>query len=222
MKYTVNMRFLTALLITLVTLTASAQKKFEGIIEYQMTYENLPSEMAGMESMFPQKQRIVMSKNFSRMDQELGMGGNMVVISDAKQSDYRMYMNAMGKKIKIALPEEEINKSKEKAGDVNIEYVDETMEVLGYECKKAIIKNGEDEITVFYTEKIPVPSIQEQFNQLKGFPLYYQMEKSGMTINVTATKVEEEKVDKSEFEDLEGYEEMSLEDYKALMGGGGQ
>ena len=101
MKYTVNMRFLTALLITLVTLTASAQKKFEGIIEYQMTYENLPSEMAGMESMFPQKQRIVMSKNFSRMDQELGMGGNMVVISDAKQSDYRMYMNAMGKKLKL-------------------------------------------------------------------------------------------------------------------------
>lgn len=83
-------------------------------------------------------------------------------------------------------------------------YPGETKNILGYECKKAVLrlKNGSS-FSLYYAANI-VPSVKEfqyQFKDIPGFVLEYEsMEGEGKKITYTATKVNISPVPVSKFE----------------------
>lgn len=200
-----------------------AQKEFNGTIEYELSYKNLPEEMAGMESMLPSSSVMYIQGDMTRMDQEVGMGGTMVVIANNKKKTSKIFMDAGVNKFKTEIPKEKVEEEEKKISQKQeIKYYDsETMEILGYTCKKAVIKTGEQETVVFYTDEIDASKARTEYNQLKGFPLYTEMDAQGMTIIMKAVNIDETAVDKSKFEDLEGYDEMPFEQFEKMTQGGG-
>ena len=58
----------------------------------------------------------------------------------------------------------------------------------------------------------------QQFNDLKGFPLQYSINTQGMTMYLIAKNITKEKYGKNEFEIPSGYEKMTLEEFQKMMG----
>lgn len=207
-----------ALVVLLVsTLSMFAQSNFEGRIVYTIKYTDLPAEMKGYESMLPKDIKIHLKGNKSRVEQSQMMGTN-VVVSDMDQKKGFLEMNVSGQKFRISVASEDFEEQAAKMPD--IEYVDESKQIAGYPCKKAIMKdeNGAVVMTVFYTDKIKNQA-QMEFISLQGFPLEYQMTQQNMTMQMTATIVSEESVPDNLFDKSAGYKDISQEDLKGMMGG---
>lgn len=85
-----------------------------------------------------------------------------------------------------------------------ISYVNEVKQVLGYECKKAILQlQDSTSFSVFYSTTI-APSVREfeyQFKDIPGFVLEYEaIEGKGQKIIYTATKINLNPVPASRFD----------------------
>ena len=198
---------------------AQAQSNFEGRIIYSITYTNLPDEMKGYESMLPKDVKIQMKGNKSRVEQSQMMGTN-VVVSDMDKRNGFLEMDVNGQKLRIMVSTEEFEKEASKMS--NIEYADESKQIAGYPCKKAIMKdeNGAVVMTVFYTEKIQNKA-QMEFVGLKGFPLEYSMSQQNIQMLMTATEVSKEAVPDNLFQKRDGYKDISEADLQQMMGGSG-
>jgi GLPGLI family protein len=90
-----------------------------------------------------------------------------------------------------------------KFNNASVSFTNESKIILGYECKKAIIKlTDENSFTLYYATAI-VASVKEfeyQFKNVPGFVLEYEENQSGKKITYRATKVNLSPVVASKFE----------------------
>jgi GLPGLI family protein len=85
-----------------------------------------------------------------------------------------------------------------------ISFLNEVKQIVGYECKKALLQLQDgSSFVVYYTTTI-VPSVKEfeyQFKDIPGFVLEYEvMEGKGQKITYTATKINLNPVPASKFD----------------------
>lgn len=197
-----------------------AQSNFEGKVVYTMTYEDMPAEMKGMESMLPKEMKMYIKENKSRIEQD-NMMGKTIIVSDMDAKTGFMEMNMAGQSLRMNISAEDFEKEVNKMPD--IAYFNETKNIAGYDCKKAIMKDesGQLTLTVYYTEKISNKA-HRQFGGLKGFPLEYSMPQQGMKVIMTASEVSEESISESIFNKSEGYRDITQEELQQMMMGGGR
>ncbi|NJN26979.1 MAG: hypothetical protein HC819_13870 [Cyclobacteriaceae bacterium] len=197
-----------------------AQSDFEGIVKYGINYVNMPEEMKAYQAMLPQEVTVTIKGNKSRLEQSQMMGKN-VVISDMDNKSGFIEMDMAGQKLRMAVNQDEFEKADEKAP--LIDYFDESKTILGYPCKKAIMKDNEGNgiMTVYYTEKIS-NNAQKEFAGLKGFPLQYSLNQQNMEMEITATDIKKQAVSDEVFEKTAGYNEITQEELQKMMMGGGQ
>lgn len=103
----------------------------------------------GVEVMTGDKLLLEFSPELTRMKDEPVQMGNQILFIDNKSQEQTVYLDMPGDK-KIALA---LGTAKEAE---NIEYKEETKEIAGYKCKKAIVKFMGQETEVYYTKEIPV------------------------------------------------------------------
>ncbi|MBL0329665.1 MAG: DUF4412 domain-containing protein [Bacteroidetes bacterium] len=217
--------FLAISIALLTIITANAQKDFEGIVVYTISFENsgLPPEalamLKGAESM------VFIKGEKRRVDMQTALQSTSTLI-DNKTKSVMMTMDIMGQKYLIKMNEADLKKEKESAPATTIKYLDETKVIAGYKCKKAEVtvktKEGkEDTFTVFYTDEIPANETKTTFEGLKGFPLEYNISQGGIKMTFTTKSIEKTAVPDSKFElAKEGYKETTLEELqKSMMGG---
>ena len=200
--------------------TLFAQSNFEGKIVYTISYTDLPEEMKGYESMLPKDMTITMKGNKSRVEQSQMMGKN-IIVSDMDNKNGFIEMDMGGQKFRVNISTEEF-KQEEESIPSNAEYLEGSKMILGYDCKKAIIKDesGNTVMTVFYTDKI-INKAQKEFVGLNGFPLEYNMTQQKMSIKMSASEITEQTVPDETFNKSEGYKDISQEDLQKMMMGGG-
>ena len=134
-------------------------------------------------------------------------------------------MDMAGQKSAIKIPAEEKEKQQSKRPEPVFKYDNKTKKVAGYKCKHAVMilkddESGEEiETDVYYTEEIPAQA-NTKLKGLKGFPLEYSVNNSGMVITMTAKTIEKKKVAKDEFDVPEGYKVMTMEEFREMMTGG--
>lgn len=206
-------------LLILATAFSYAQN-FSGTIDFELKYSDLDEQMKPYESMLPKSMTLEMSDGMSKMTQPNGMGGETIVISNEAEGESLTLMNMMGNKIAIKAGKEQMEEVK-KEEETEIELIDETKEIAGYKCKKAIITDIEgNEMTVFYTNEIPTTKSIQQMEGIDGFPLEYTIEDKMFTATTVATSVVKGKVKKIKMSIPSDYEEKTIEELKAMMGGG--
>lgn len=198
---------------------------FEGTIKYEISYEDLTEEMKAHASMLPDGFQIEVDKEMSKVTQPSPMGGNpTVAISNQKTGESLTLMDVMGQKLALKISGEEKKEMEEKSeGDVDIKYIDgDEKEIAGYNCKKAILETKDgSEITIYYTEDLPNIDVSDQASGIKGFPMEITTVTDMFTTITRVTTIEEGKVDKIKMEVPEGYNEVSMEEFKKMFGGMG-
>jgi GLPGLI family protein len=206
--------------------TSASAKEFSGVITYKITYEG-EALNDQMKSMMPKTMTLTVKGNKSKVEMITGMGKNINITNGDDHTTITM-MDMMGKKFAFNSTSEDIQKDMEGAGDISVEYTNDTKEILGYTCKKAIIHmKGENEgsMTVYYTNELGSKALNfdnPQFKDIDGLMLEYEIVNSnpGFTMHFVATNVEKKKISDKEFDIPEGYEIKTREDMKTMFGGG--
>lgn len=132
-----------------------------------------------------------------------------------------MLMNTMGQKFYMRQPAAPANTADTVMPQ--IQYVDETKDVAGYTCKKAIMKTPWTDSAVFwYCEALPVVGFGKDaaiMKALKGLPLEYEMNTGGMVLKLVAEKVSTANIPESTFEiSTDGYAELDDKTLGGMMG----
>ena len=221
--------FLSAVALTVLSVTSLNAQIKEGYIVYDMKIEGLPPEQAAM---FGDMETKVTFKNGKSLSESSTMMGSEQTLTDDK--GITTLSDMMGNKIAIKQTKEEIEKeeakSKDKVQEPKIEYVNETKTIAGYECKKAIVtafdsEKKEIKFDLWYCEKFENRSKnakgnEAMFKNLKGAPFEFTINRGPMKVKMQAKEVSLEPVPDSKFDlSTEGYQIKTMEELKAMRGG---
>lgn len=216
------MKLVATITAVLLSITFWAQ---EATIKYEMKFESDdPNVQAQMAMMANSSMTMFMKGNMFR--QETNMGNGLMVtttiINGDTQDGLILMDGMMGKMASTFDAEEEGN---EEEPEVEIEFTDETKEILGFTCKKAIIYDEEgNELIYWYTEEIAQPENEGRYfkQQIPGMPLEFSISQPQVSMNFKAVEYDD-KVDKPKkmFDTSipEGYTEKSLEEIQQMGGG---
>jgi GLPGLI family protein len=213
------------LLITMAanTIYVNAQKIDEGKVVFEISYPDadMPDEQMAM---MPTESKMFFKDNQGRVEMKMGMGMSQVMLFDNKNKMMTMLMDMMGNKIAVKMTEEDIKKRKEKEGkqDYDIKLTDETKEIAGYKCKKAVVTNKDGSFDLYYTDQIAYKNGDwvSDFKGIDGFPLQYKITNNNLTMQMNAKSVSKEKVEDSMFKIPDDYKPMTSEELQKMYGGG--
>ena len=194
-----------------------AVKPFEGDVDFQIAYLEMPAEMKGMESMLPSNLKMTFSGDKVRIQQEI-MGGSQIIISDEVKKEGDMLMEMMGMKIHVHMTKEDLEKEEEGMEKPEIKKLTGEKKILNYTCKKAQLTSKEGTVEIWYTNEIDAKN--KDFPEIDGFPLEYTAIQDGLKMQFTAKSVKTRSVDKAEFSVPAGYTTYTLSELNQMFGGG--
>ena len=199
----------------------------EGFVNYSIEFEGLPAEQAAMMKGMEMKNYFKNGK--SRMDQSMAFGTTTTITDEKGNSTIISEMMGAKKYAVMSALDIEKKSKKKKSEDPKITYSNETKNIAGYDCKKAVMEmkteDGQSSNSeVWYCEQLDFPKTgrnQDQFKGLKGTPLEFSMNlPQGFKMVMKATEVSTSPVSNSKFEfDLDGYTKMSPEEMSQMGGG---
>ena len=195
----------------------------EGVIEFEITY---PETDAGdlMASLLPSEMTLKFKDN--KTIGELSSMGifktSLIAYPDSKK--VAQLVKIMTKKYVLMLDSTEVKDLYSELPEMTIHFVDETKEIAGYKCKKAIItfkNNIKDEFSVYYTNDIEIKNSNwyTPFYEIDGVLLEYQVRKYNIEMRLTATRVTNSTVDDSEFEIPPDYNKITQEEMNQIFEG---
>lgn len=157
---------------------------------------------------------------------EMSMGSMMKIttITNTKEQNSLMLMSGMMGNTAVKMGAEDLKKGEEKVDGAEITLVDETKEIQGYKCKKAISTNEDgQESVIWYSEEIVVNKLGQSYlnNQVPGFPLEFEINQGEVKMTMVSTEFNK-KLDKKKVKELfdtaipEGYTEMTPEQLQGM------
>ncbi len=201
-------------------------KEFKGIIVYNITYTE--SELdPGLLAMMPKTMKVMIKDHMSCTEMKMGMG-NTIIIYNSEEKNAITLIDFMGQKYALQISPEEIEAEIEKSQEVSVEITDETKEIAGYTCKKAIIKikekgsEKEKEHYVYYTDELGSESMNYYnpvFKDIKGVMLEYVTVEDDISMKFTAISIDKKNVSDKEFEVPEGYKVVTKSEFESMFGG---
>lgn len=171
--------------------------------------------------------KIYFDKMGTRTELDMGFIMSMTTILNNESEEVMMLMSGMTGNKAIASTVSEMKKEENKGNaDLKLDLKNETKTIAGYKCKKAILKDKEGgEVIYWYTKDIEMnTTAQNNMNSLiPGFAMEYEINNNGMNMKFSVSEVIR-KLDKSPSELFstkapDGYEEISLEEFKSIGGG---
>ena len=214
-------------ILTICSITLTMAQLNEGHIKFEIEVSATNPEMEMAVGMM---QGSTMNLFFADQDlhSELNMGAMMTVstIVLGKSGDVIILMSGMMGKKAIPTTLEEIIKTTEskEISPMDVELLDETKDIAGYSCKKAVLTNEDgDEMVTWYTTDITINTQGQSYHnaEIPGFPLQFTQDANGLIMTITAVEIEES-ISKKKKKELfsskvpDGYTEMSPDDLKKM------
>lgn len=217
------------ILLSLALIVGSITVNYAQIKEGHVTYKiDISTENPDMEMVVGMMQGstldIYFKEKMTRAEMKMGSMMNMTTISDEKSGKLLMLMSGMiGKKAISTTTEELSSKDEKEKPKYEVELVDETKDIAGYKCKKAVLTDEEgNESTFWYTEEIEVSKKGQNYlnENVPGYPMQYEINNSGLVMGMTVTNITKE-LSKSDLKlfDMsvpEGYAEMTMEELQQM------
>ncbi|MEO5572622.1 MAG: DUF4412 domain-containing protein [Bacteroidia bacterium] len=201
---------------------ANAQKVDEGKVLFEISYPDadIPDEQMAM---MPTEMATYFKGAQSRTEMKMGMGMNQVFLFDGKNKVMTMLVDMMGTKSAIKMTEEDLKQQKEKKGkdDSQVKITDETKDIAGYKCKKAIVTGKDGSFDLYFTDQISYKKGDwaSEYKGIDGFPLQYKITQGSLIMQMTAKNVSKEKVDDALFTAPADYKPMTQEEMMKQFGG---
>lgn len=216
--------FLSVLIIGLAGCDSLYHKSIsEGVIEFEVTY---PETDAGdlMAGILPNEMTLKFKDN-KTIGKLSSMGiftTSIIAYPDSKK--VAQLVRIMTKKYVLMLDSAEVQDLYSELPEMTVHFVDETKEIAGYKCKKAIItfKNDiKEEFSVYYTNDIEIENSNwpTPFHEIDGVLLEYRVRKYNIEMRLTATRVTKSTIDDSEFEIPPDYNKITQEEMNQIFEG---
>ena len=220
-------KLLALLVLTVITTVPSFAQLEQGHIAYDIEMSSDDPDMAMTVMMFQgSSMDLYFNENKARTDLDMGALMSMTTVVDNETQEVLILMGGMMGDKAILTSSDEMGEDSVEVEEPTIELTKETKKILGYKCKKAIITDADgNEMDYWYTEEIKAISTDENatVSKLPGLALQYTVDRDGMIMSFTATKVET-KLDaatikaKLTLEIPEGYEVMTYEEFTSFGG----
>jgi len=205
--------------------STAISKDFSGVITYKISYPGMEID-ASMAAMMPKMATLSIKENMSKFEISMGQMGKQIQIIDGEAKTVTTVMDMMGQKFYYVQTEDEIQ-AEEGAENISVDIKDETKEISGYECTKAVVtvmENGEEMMfTIFFTEEIGSSSLNidnPYFKDIPGAMLEFEIATGTGTMKMEALSVDKKKLSESEFEVPEGFQKKTSAEIKQMFGGG--
>lgn len=212
---------ITVVFLALIQLNVQAQKPLtEGKVVFAISYPDMEMD-AQMMAMMPTESSVFFKGAMSRTELNMGMGISSSSIMNSKTGEIIALTDMMGSKSAMKMTADDIKKSKETPDKPVITLTTETKTIVGYNCKKAIVKSGEtSSLEVFYTDKISSSTAAAlDWKEIKGFPMEYYLDQNGLKMKFTAKSVSPEKVSDDLFLIPKDYKLVTQEEMMKKMTG---
>lgn len=197
-------------------------KEFKGIIIYNISFgEDMDPAML---SMMPKTMKMYISGDKQRVEINTGFG-NTNAIYDASTNEAVVLMDMMGQKFALKTSAEDLEKEMAEAPETTIEVTDETKEIAGYTCKKAIVKLKDEEgseFIVYFTDELGSSVLNENnplYKKIDGVMLEFVTTENDVEMSFKAISVDKKKVSDDLFEIPEGYKIVTEEELQNMFGG---
>ena len=195
---------------------------FTGSIKYDITYKNLDPQYKGQ---VPTETILYVMDDNVRTDQNSPLY-TMSAIS-LEDGGAIVLIDVIGHKLATQQTKDEVEKAQEsdniKTSVPIVKATNEYKTIAGYDCRKYIITTNDENIEVFVTNKINMPTTyykNSKFKGINGFPMEYTMTSQGMSTTMTAKEVRKSGVNKSMFTIPDDYQKVSPEEFEKMLNGG--
>ncbi len=212
-------------MIAFVSLTFAQKDQAHIIFDIKME-SNEPEIQAQLGMLAGSTLELMFKGDQSRQAMAMGSMMNQVTIQDRESGEGLLLISGMMGKYAARMDTKKDEEKEEVESDTEVELVDETKEILGYTCHKAIIIDEDGNESVFwYTKELVRPETESQYfrNEIPGMPLEFSVVTPQMTMVFTAKEVNTKiKGAKKKFSmDIpEGYTETPIDQLQSLLGGG--
>jgi GLPGLI family protein len=216
---------LTFIFLFFVSAVLLAGKPFDGVITYKISYPDSKYTEAQL-NMFPKIMTVSVKGSKARTEMNVG-GGTTVAILDYVAKTKVALINMMGQKFAIKQTKQEIEKenAEQPKGIVNV--TNETKNIAGYNCKKAIVTSEEDGVKttfeVWFTEELGGRDANfnnSLYKDINGVMLEFMIKTPQITMKLSAISVEKKAVPAKDFEIPADYTLTTQEELKSKFGGG--
>lgn len=206
-------------MVALSTLSLTAQVT-EGNVKYAIDMSSTNPEMQMQLSMMQGSTfELFFQDDMTRSEMNMGSMMKIVTITNAKSEGALMLMSGMMGNTAVKMNAEDLKKETDETPEVDITFTDETKDIQGFKCKKAVITNDEGiESAIWYSEEIAVNKLGQNYlsKEVPGFPLEFELNQGEIKMTMTSTEFNK-KLDKKKVKELfdttipEGYTEMTPE-----------
>lgn len=212
---------------TIVTSVMSFAQLAEGHISYDIEMSSDDPEMAMAITMFSgSSMDLYFANDVARTELDFGSMMSISTIINTKTDEALLMMGGMMGNKAVLTDSKEMGVDETEEPKLTWSFTKETKTIMGYKCKKAIGTDEEGEDVIYwYTEKIKPANTDKNspIAQLPGLALEYEIDREGMIMTFTATKVKTSldaatKLSKFKMEIPEGYEEMTYEEFSSFGG----
>lgn len=174
----------------------------EGTLVYNITIQTGSNEPVMADMLDGATTTINIKGNQSRSELVSGLGSE-VTIYDSKIGTGVILKDYSGQKLLISLTKDDWNKKNSKYEGITFETTNETLDIAGYKCKKAIakLKDGSS-FVVYYTADLDMAdkNYDSQFKNLPGLALQYEWQYGKMRFKYTLSKINFDPVPLSKFD----------------------
>jgi len=194
----------------------------EGVIEFDITY---PNNEAGelLAAFLPDEMTLKFKDDKTVGTFSAGMGVfKATMISDPATKTVHQLFKVLKEKYVHEFDSSQINTLFTELSESKIKFVDETKEIAGYKCKKAIVTfkdNIKEEFSVYYTDDIDIKNSNwfTPFHEIDGVLLEYQVRKYNYEMRLVAKEVKSEEIDDSAFDVPEGYLNVGASEMERIL-----
>jgi GLPGLI family protein len=200
------------------TIPVSAQKIIsESTLVYNISIQTGSTEPKMADMLDGATTTIYIKGKQSRSELVSGLGSE-VTIYDSKKGSGVILKDYSGQKLMITLAKEDWDKKNSKYEGITFETTNETLNIVGYDCKKAIAKLRDgSSFIVYYTPELEVADkdYDSQFKNLPGLALQYEWQSGKMKFKYTLSKINFDVVAASKFDiPKSGYRIMTYAEAK--------
>ncbi|MGC8823352.1 MAG: hypothetical protein ACP5PZ_01995 [Bacteroidales bacterium] len=185
----------------------------QGIIEYEVTYVSNRSSIPT--NLLPHK--IILkfrgNKNITTIEGFMGMFA-LSNITDLRKGRNITLLKVMDKKLYYAGERNEYPFFFEYMKDFHVQYLNDTLQMAGFDCKKAVISfadTSQKPFEVYYTHDLPVeePNRLTPFKEIDGLMVAFNIQLPNIEMRVTAVRYRPVNVSGEIFEVPDGYKKVS-------------
>ncbi len=151
----------------------------EGYFQYAIIVTPQDSSVETLQKiglMFDSKMELYFTKYQSRLNFIMGTSNtNSIIVDQKKKIGLSLTSNPKGSYAVQLFEKDLVYNTKANDTSIKVKFLDDKSVILGFNCKKAILSQGNTETTYWYTDEIKL----DQSNQMimnpsiPGFPLYF-------------------------------------------------